>query len=202
MQWVLRFLLHCFRNIIFLTRSHYTEFAENSFLDLCINLTYTFPPSLTTTLKITEIFCSEQVVYIILTKHSWHWLWMEVGKTGSSLKSALFSNTCIFLQLWPQFLHLVTGLFKVGHTMTLICWGKMHLQSLFNHFLFNSADKWNPTHTLQNPRTQRGANGIKMSILAENYGTYWLRKAKRYLITIRTDLGKVRRSLRMWSALS
>lgn len=32
--------------------------------------------------------------------------------------------------------------------------------------------------------------------------TYWFRKAKRYRMTTRTDLGLVRRILRMYSALS
>lgn len=47
--------------------SHYVELAQILFW-ICVRLIYNFPPFLATKLKIAEIFCSEEVVYIILTK--------------------------------------------------------------------------------------------------------------------------------------
>lgn len=59
---------------------------------------------------------------------------------------------------------------------------------------------WMELHT--HGTALKNTAGMQMGMLIGHGGTYWLRKANRYLITIRTDLGKVKSSLRMWSALS
>lgn len=133
-------------------------------------------------------------------KHLWHVLWIEVGKTHISLESVIYSSILDILHLWPA----TVSLSGVDYScITERPWSLEGKKCSFglHSITFPSTLLMNGTQYTFNRMREHRQN------TDGHFGrtwrcTYWLRKANRYLITIRTDLGKVRRSLWMWSALS
>lgn len=122
----------------------------------------------------------------------------KLEKTHISLESVIYSSVLDILHLWaatvsPDF----SCITKRPWSPEVKNVPSAYIQSLPLWFCW-----WMELHArciaLKNTEHRQNADRH----VDRMWGTYWLRKANRYLITIRTDLGKVRSSLRMWSALS